>query len=60
MLIDKKFIALEKELFKNLEKLSDDSFTDAVFAYSRNHKDQHGLLKIKMNEKICQTIFKEL
>jgi hypothetical protein len=39
MLNDKKYIALEKELFKNIEKLFDDSFADAVFAYSRNHKD---------------------
>jgi len=38
MLNDKKYVDLERDLFRNLNKLSDESFADAVFGYARNHK----------------------
>lgn len=38
MLNDKKYVDLERNLFKNLKQLSDESYADAVFAYGKNHK----------------------
>ncbi len=38
MLNDRKYINLQKSLFKSLNKLPDDAFVDAVFGYSKNHK----------------------
>ena len=39
MLRDPKYINLEKNLFKNIDKIDDESFADAVFSYARNHKE---------------------
>lgn len=52
MLNDKKYVDLERSLFRNLKQLSDESYADAVFAYARNHKEEQGLLNVKMNEKV--------
>ncbi len=38
MLNDKKYVDLERNVFKNVHQLSDESFADAVFAYCKNHK----------------------
>lgn len=44
----------------NLGKLSDQCFADAVFGYAKNHKDEEGLLNVKMSAKVMQVIWSEL
>jgi hypothetical protein len=60
MLNDKKYVDLERNLFKNAHQLSDSSFADAVFAYCRNHKEEQGVLRPKLNAKIIEVMWKEL
>lgn len=40
--------------------MSDQSYADAVFGYARNHKEEQGLLNVKMNAKVLQAIWIEL
>lgn len=58
MLNDRKFINLERNLFMNVHQLSDDAFADAVFAYCKNHKQEQGVLRPKMSEKIVEAMWK--
>ncbi len=44
----------------NIHQLSDESFADAVFGYCRNHKEEQGLLKLKMSERVIETMWREL
>ena len=60
MLHDKKFINLERDLFKNIEQLDNSLFAESVWAYANNHKQEQGLLKPALSNKIQQVIIEEL
>lgn len=58
MLADKPFAKLEYEVFTNLDKLNDRGFTDAIYAFSKNHSEEQGALRPKQFDKIVEVALK--
>ena len=60
MLNDPLFIKLEKSTFKNLHQLNDDDFCSAVWAYSRNHEEEQGILNTNISDRVGDAVVEEL
>lgn len=58
LLNDPIFKRLESSLFRELDKINDELFCDAVWAYSRNHEQEEGVLNIKKSDAIQMAIFR--
>lgn len=59
MLADKKFIRVERYVFENCDKLSNEFFADALEAFSRNHVEEQGAIKPRMFEAILGKVSAE-
>jgi hypothetical protein len=54
------FIALEKTLFRELDKINDELYCDAVWTYATNHEQEEGLLNVAMSNAVQRAIFNEM